>query len=1774
MKKFISMLLVLTIFATSVNMVFADNIEMGNTISYNKNSVDDKISTLNPIAENDLSDLVSVADDLAGSCIPNKDMLLDISTCEEPMKANEINEITPYGIIEPQNIVSPTAISTSDFTFNSNLLTKFNTITGPEVGNGANEPKFSYNSFLEESVSDYSGELTLNFEDLVLDGVNGLDLRIGRTYQTVASGIGEKTLMILPNQNGNLRNYLINNYSTYLLDRYNLGMGWGFSFPSVQIETEYIPKEVVDTYYYSEETELYYHSGNGNVYKVIFTSDSADSNLEGYYNKDIQFNKNDTGYSNGQVTSYYSMTLADKTKQYFSEDGRLIGIVDRFGNTIKFEHTMSNITNRVPEGNFRYDDDMWTVSSSENLGYDAYPISDKGRNDNYSMWFRRDNEEGDSYIISQPIQVKPLTTYNLGISVFSEHTSDIKIEIIGLDTAYNHSHTETEWIEDYPANEWYDFTCNFSMSSAVRYIYIKISPEYAHHMYIDNVTLDEPKPLISKITDTVGRTVEFTYTGDLFAGDANGAVTLLVKSPDGANTRTLTYNKEPIEFVTEYLQHQEQRLYWYLKNSNTEGVDGATVKYTYEGGATTNSDGILSYPPLYIRYDSKTHSTSDSWINKPVLNSIRYKDRQKMYEYETVRKHLGDDGYYDTLRIKKKYDKYAYVPEGATKSSYKGELLPVTYSYNGTYNSNIYNNETGYPNYRFDDTTNLNELWTVTKTGKTTETTTFSNAAVKQQTSTSNGVTVKSDYTNHSEFKNSPTQIKNTVTQNGGSTVSYILYTYNDWGGVESESKEVNEEIKNNSSALPMYITNYEYDSNFHNITQKTYYNNVDTPQVFESFTYDTQGRLTESIDAVKNKTQYLYEDNEKPYLLTKSILHDPMGFHNIRGNEREIAYTYDTYGLYPITVDESYDEGTAKTQYVYDYITGDILRKILPDNSYTDYQYYSDGKIKRVISPYGQAVDARLFYTVEEHVYHANVLCDEYAEETPAYSAEEITKYRLYADDNPSQAIYAAEINFYDAVGNLRMHQQYDFANKDSDNYYLRYKTKYYYDNYDRLIKTTNNEGSSVNYSYDGFDRPTQIVDKEGNTYSYTYDAVNNSANMTLSGDEGQKNLGTMYYDLYGNNIKSRVFTNSTDYLEETYEYDLNNNVISYTDPNGNKTEYLYDASNRLRETILPNGIKATSTYSSFNKPTFEKIFAADGTEKSSRVSYRNEKGDITMELFNYDKKFVDSATYASDAKGRIISIEEGENPKTLLYDEMDHPIITTSGTSQNHRRYNWFGEVASASTDGNTPEVRYGYDARGNLSAKLQNGEYDMYYTYSTIDNIVLSQMPSERTESYTYTANGNLDTITSESKTYDYEYYDTGLVKSLTYPNGLKTEYIYDNIGRVTSMLTTKGSTTINSLSYTYDNNGNILTYTRDGDVTTYTYDSLDRLLTATYSNSTSVTYTYDALNNLTKETFSNGDVKEYFYNKFYQLTEIKLNGTVTDTYTYNDTGAVTSHNEESFTYNEWDKLSAYSDGTNTYSYKYDVNGIRTQKNNKQYIVDVNNNVVAETDNTGAISSEILWGNGKPIARKVGSAWYYYIYNAHGDVIALVNESGVVENTYEYDAWGTILTKTGSIDNPIKYAGEYYDEELDMYYLRARYYDPQIKRFTSYDIEEGEILNPLDMNRYVYCRNNPIKYVDPTGKSIALLISAGVVIIKGVVYVAGLAAGLIMAADLGKKVGEVLKTRKGSIQNAPKPPGTPGWDAIRDLTMAEILRRAQKGETGFKTIWKLLNDGRFKK
>ena len=105
------------------------------------------------------------------------------------------------------------------------------------------------------------------------------------------------------------------------------------------------------------------------------------------------------------------------------------------------------------------------------------------------------------------------------------------------------------------------------------------------------------------------------------------------------------------------------------------------------------------------------------------------------------------------------------------------------------------------------------------------------------------------------------------------------------------------------------------------------------------------------------------------------------------------------------------------------------------------------------------------------------------------------------------------------------------------------------------------------------------------------------------------------------------------------------------------------------------------------------------------------------------------------------------------------------------------------------------------------------------------------------------------------------------------------------------------------------------------------------------------------------------------------------------------------------------------------------------------------------------------------------YEYLYNAHGDVVTLISDGEVVA-TYTYDSFGNILEQTGEVDNSILYAGYQYDEETGLYYINARMYDPVTARFLQADTYLGATNDPLSLNLYTYCLNNPHKYVDPSG------------------------------------------------------------------------------------------------
>ena len=144
------------------------------------------------------------------------------------------------------------------------------------------------------------------------------------------------------------------------------------------------------------------------------------------------------------------------------------------------------------------------------------------------------------------------------------------------------------------------------------------------------------------------------------------------------------------------------------------------------------------------------------------------------------------------------------------------------------------------------------------------------------------------------------------------------------------------------------------------------------------------------------------------------------------------------------------------------------------------------------------------------------------------------------------------------------------------------------------------------------------------------------------------------------------------------------------------------------------------------------------------------------------------------------------------------------------------------------------------------------------------------------------------------------------------------------------------------------------------------------------------------------------------------------------------------------------------------------------------------------------------------------YYFQRNLLGDVVAIYNTAGTKVESYVYDAFGNCTSLNNSLIgklNPIRYRGYYYDRETKLYYLNARYYNPEWRRFISPDSTEYiDPDTPNGLNLYAYCNNDPVNYIDPSGHSILVI---GVFI--GISTIVGAAAGAFTAACTGGNIVE---------------------------------------------------------
>jgi RHS repeat-associated protein len=138
-------------------------------------------------------------------------------------------------------------------------------------------------------------------------------------------------------------------------------------------------------------------------------------------------------------------------------------------------------------------------------------------------------------------------------------------------------------------------------------------------------------------------------------------------------------------------------------------------------------------------------------------------------------------------------------------------------------------------------------------------------------------------------------------------------------------------------------------------------------------------------------------------------------------------------------------------------------------------------------------------------------------------------------------------------------------------------------------------------------------------------------------------------------------------------------------------------------------------------------------------------------------------------------------------------------------------------------------------------------------------------------------------------------------------------------------------------------------------------------------------------------------------------------------------------------------------------------------------------------------------------------WYGFDGHGSVRFLTDSTGAVTDSYDYDAFGNLISSTGTTANNYLFAGEQYDPDLGLYYNRARYLDVRAGRFWGMDTHEGNTGDPLSIHKYLYTGANPVDRVDPSGHDFDLASMAMVSVVGTTI-----AAMTITALGLNKMGG----------------------------------------------------------
>jgi RHS repeat-associated protein len=552
-------------------------------------------------------------------------------------------------------------------------------------------------------------------------------------------------------------------------------------------------------------------------------------------------------------------------------------------------------------------------------------------------------------------------------------------------------------------------------------------------------------------------------------------------------------------------------------------------------------------------------------------------------------------------------------------------------------------------------------------------------------------------------------------------------------------------------------------------------------------------------------------------------------------------------------------------------------------------------------------------------------------------------------------------------------------------------------------------------------------------------------------------------------------------------YGYDLQGNLTSVTDAANNVTSMTYDLLGRKTAMTDPDMGSWQYQYDSVGNLTGQR----DGRTQWLYLEY-DDLNRLIRKRRDTAATGPKVAEYLYDATG-----QKGLLDKSLAYDSAGATVLVESDpvTYDNRNRLTQQRWVV-AGTGGGTFRMDYAYneaDQRTSLTYPLDNagaqGEA-VSYTYNSVGQLTgASGSGVSYIASATYNAQGQL----------------TQMVNDVT-PNGLTRQWSYETNTLRLSILQAGKNAAFDDrqkLTYGYDNNGNVTSLTdtiNAGQKQCFQYDYLNRLMAAFSGNAGctaysavgtgayNMSYGYDAIGNMTTKDgtpMTYGDAAH----------KHAVTAAFGNTYSYDGNGNQTSRTiggtVSTFTYDYENRLTAISGGA-TASFVYDADGNRV-KSTVGSVITVYIAGVFEFIEAGTTDKMTKYYEGNALRRSgygVDDGVFYTLRDHLNSSSVIMNQSGtVVTNGNQYylpygnnrgSAFSGVTTK--------RFTGQYHENGLTqdegLSYYNARWYDAKLGRFLSADTIVPQPTNPQAFNRYSYVINNPLKYVDPTGHTFAMI------------------------------------------------------------------------------------------